>query len=83
MKLLEERLPVESITVMVQREAAQRICAAPGSRQVGAISLAVQYYAEARTLFTVSPGSFTPPPEGHQRGHSAAPPHRSSGAPRQ
>ena len=63
MKLLEERLPVESITVMVQREAAQRICAAPGSRQVGAISLAVQYYAEARTLFTVSPGSFTPPPK--------------------
>ena len=63
MKLLEERLPVESITVMVQREAAQRICAEPGSRQAGAISLAVQYYAEARSLFTVSPGSFTPPPK--------------------
>lgn len=63
MKLLEERLPVESITVMVQREAAQRICAVPGSRQVGAISLAVQYYAEAQSLFTVSPGSFTPPPK--------------------
>lgn len=62
MKLLEDRLPVENITVMVQREAAERICAAPGSRGAGAVSLAVQYYAVPRTLFTVSPGSFTPPP---------------------
>ena len=45
MKLLEERLPVESITVMVQREAAQRLTAAEGSRESGAISLAVRYYA--------------------------------------
>jgi len=63
MKLLEERLPVESITVMVQKEAADRISAPPGSRESGAISLAVQYFASPRTLFTVSPGSFTPPPK--------------------
>lgn len=63
MKLLEERLPVESITVMVQKEAADRIAAAPGSRESGAISLAVRYFAEPETLFTVSPGSFTPPPK--------------------
>ena len=63
MRLLEERLPVESITAMVQKEAADRIAAAPGSRESVAISLAVRYYAEPKTLFTVSPGSFTPPPK--------------------
>lgn len=63
MKLLEDRLPVESITVMVQKEAADRICAAPGTREAGAISLAVRYYARPQVLFTVSPGSFTPPPK--------------------
>lgn len=63
MKLLEERLPVESITVMVQKEAAERICAQPGTRDAGAISLAVRYYAQPRILFSVSPGSFTPPPK--------------------
>ena len=63
MKLLEERLPVESITVMVQKEAAERICAAPGTREAGAISLAVRYYATPQVLFSVSPGSFTPPPK--------------------
>ena len=62
MMLLESRLPVDSITVMVQREAAQRLCAAPGTRQAGAVTLAVQYYAEAQTLFTVSRGSFLPAP---------------------
>lgn len=63
MKLLEERLDVESITVMVQKEAAERITAPPGSRQSGAISLAVRYFASPKLLFTVSPGSFTPPPK--------------------
>lgn len=62
MMLLESRLPVDSITVMVQREAAQRLCATPGTRQAGAVTLAVQYYAEAQTLFTVSRGSFLPAP---------------------
>lgn len=63
MKLLEDRLPVRSITVMVQKEAAQRICAPMPSRQAGAITAAIHYYAEPRLLFEVSPGSFLPPPD--------------------
>ncbi len=62
MNLLESRLPVTNITVMVQKEAAQRLCATPGTREAGAVTLAVQYYAEAETLFTVSRGSFMPAP---------------------
>lgn len=60
MHLLEARLPVKAITVMVQKEAADRICAAPGSRNAGALSAAVSYYASARVLFSVSRGSFMP-----------------------
>ncbi len=63
MKLLEERLPIEHITVMVQKEAAERITAAPGTRAAGAISYAVHYYAEPQLLFSVQPGSFYPPPK--------------------
>lgn len=63
MCLLEQRLPVSCITVMVQKEAAQRLCATPGTRECGAVSLAVQYYAEAQTLFSVSRGSFLPAPK--------------------
>lgn len=63
MRLLEEKLPIEHITVMVQKEAADRITATPGTRQAGAISYAVDYYAEPRLLFTVQPGSFYPPPK--------------------
>ena len=63
MKLLEERLPIRHITVMVQKEAAQRLCAAPGTRQAGAVSYAVHYYARPKVLFTVQPGSFFPPPK--------------------
>ena len=63
MKLLEENLPIDNITVMVQKEAAARICAAAGSREAGAISLAVQYYSRPQVCFNVSPGSFYPPPK--------------------
>ena len=63
MSLLEQRLPISSITVMVQKEAAVRICAKPGSRECGALSLAVSYYSEAKQLFSVSRGSFMPAPE--------------------
>lgn len=63
MALLESRLPVTNITVMVQKEAAQRLCAVPGTRQAGAVTLAVQYYAEAQTLFSVSRGNFMPAPQ--------------------
>lgn len=63
MGLLEQRLPVESITVMVQREAADRLCARPGERASGAVSAAVWYYSEPQKLFSVSRGSFLPAPE--------------------
>ncbi|MBQ4616833.1 MAG: 16S rRNA (adenine(1518)-N(6)/adenine(1519)-N(6))-dimethyltransferase RsmA [Clostridia bacterium] len=62
MHFLESRLPIESITVMVQKEAAARLCAKQGSREAGAVTLAVQYYAEAEVLFDVSRGSFMPAP---------------------
>ena len=63
MRLLEERLPIQSITVMVQKEAADRICALPGTREAGAVSVAVRYYAEPELLFRVSRGSFMPAPQ--------------------
>ena len=63
MNLLESRLPISSLTVMVQKEAAQRICAMPGSREVGAVSIAVRYYCEPIVLFQVSRGSFMPAPD--------------------
>lgn len=63
MYLLESRIPVDCITVMVQKEAADRLCAKPGTRECGAVTLAVQYYAEAEKLFTVSRGSFIPSPK--------------------
>ena len=63
MRLLEEKLPIRNITVMVQKEAAQRLCAAPGTREAVAISYAVAYYAKPKLLFTVQPGSFYPAPK--------------------
>lgn len=62
MKVLESRLPVRALTVMVQKEAADRICAAPGTRECGAISYAVRYFSEPKLLFKVSRGSFMPAP---------------------
>lgn len=62
MRVLESRLPVSAMTVMVQKEAADRICAKPGTRECGAISLAVSYYSEPKMLFGVSRGSFMPSP---------------------
>lgn len=62
MSLLESRLPVTGITVMVQKEAAARLCARPGTRECGAVTLAVQYYAHPEILFSVSRGSFLPAP---------------------
>lgn len=63
MTLLESRLPIEAVTVMVQKEAAQRLCAPVGSRLSGAVTVAVDYYAEAQKLFDVSAGSFMPAPK--------------------
>lgn len=62
MNLLESHLPFSAITVMVQREAAERICAKVGSRESGAVTVAVRYYSEPEVLFNVSRGSFMPAP---------------------
>ena len=63
MKLLESKIGAESITVMVQKEAAVRLCAEVGSRDAGAVSVAVSYYAEAKKMLDVSKGSFMPQPK--------------------
>lgn len=63
MLLLESRLPIKSITVMVQKEAADRLCAEVGSRDGGAVTVAVNYYAESEKLFFVPRDSFLPPPK--------------------
>ena len=76
MKLLGDRLPIESLTVMVQKEAADRLAAAPGTRASSAISCAVSYYATSKMMFTAAPGSFYPAPQGDQRcGADGDPPH--------
>ena len=62
MRLLEERLPIDAVTVMVQKEAAARLCASPGERECGAVSVAVHYFSEPEILFPVGRGSFYPPP---------------------
>ena len=63
MSLLESKLPIESITVMVQKEAAERLCAEVGSRDSGAVTAAVTYYAEKEILFEVGRESFLPAPK--------------------
>ena len=63
MRLLEEKLPIRNITVMVQKEAADRLAAAPGTRASSAISCAVSYYATSKLMFTAAPGSFYPAPK--------------------
>lgn len=62
MLLLEKRLPIKSITVMVQKEAADRLCAELGTREAGAVTVAVRYFSTPKMLFKVSRGSFMPPP---------------------
>lgn len=63
MYFLEEKAKIENMTVMVQKEAADRLCAEVGSRESGAVTVAVNYYAEAKKLFSVSKGSFMPAPK--------------------
>ena len=60
--LLEEKLPIKAITVMIQKEAADRLSTPVGSRDSGAITVCTNYYAEVKHLFNVSRGSFMPPP---------------------
>lgn len=62
MGLLEQRLPVTRLVTMVQKEVAERMVAAPGGKDYGALSVAVQYYTEAKIEFIVPPSSFIPAP---------------------
>ena len=63
MKLLEEELDLESITVMVQKEVADRLIAIPGSKDSGAITYSVYYYATSESILDVPKTSFVPAPE--------------------
>lgn len=62
MGLFESRVPLESITAMVQLEVAERMQEGPGSKEYGALSLAVQYYSKPRIVLKVGAGSFIPRP---------------------
>lgn len=63
MNVLESGIPFAKMTVMVQKEVAQRMCAQPGTKAYGALSIAVQFYTEPKILFTVPPHCFVPQPE--------------------
>ena len=62
MKLLQDRLPINAITTMVQREAADRLCAPLGTREAGAVTVAVNFYSKPEKLFGVGRHSFMPSP---------------------
>ena len=62
MKLLEEKLPIETITVMIQKEVADRLVEVPGGKNSGAITYSVYYYAKAEEVLKVMPNSFIPEP---------------------
>lgn len=62
MKLLEEKLNIDSITVMIQKEVADRLIALPGKKNTGAITYSVYYYAEANKIMDVENNSFIPEP---------------------
>jgi len=62
MRILEERMPVELLVTMVQKEVAERMVARPGTKEYGALSVAVQYYTEPEIVFIVPPTAFIPPP---------------------
>ncbi len=63
MSLLEQKLPLDSVTVMVQKEVADRMQASPGTKEYGALSLAVQYYTEPCIIAFVPPNCFMPRPK--------------------
>ena len=63
MRFLQSGLPIRSITVMVQKEVADRFCAAPGNDAYGAVTAVLSYYGKATRLFTVSAGNFMPRPK--------------------
>jgi 16S rRNA (adenine1518-N6/adenine1519-N6)-dimethyltransferase len=63
MKLLKSRLPFEYITIMIQSEVADRLCARAGSKDFGAITAVLNYYGEAERLFDVTADNFVPAPK--------------------
>lgn len=63
MKLLEEEYDIESITVMVQKEVGERLCAKPGSRDFGAVTVGVNYYSKSKIIIDVPKDNFMPVPE--------------------
>jgi len=63
MKFLEERVPVQSLTIMIQKEVADRMQAKPGTKDYGALSIAVQYYCNPKILLKVPPSVFIPQPK--------------------
>ena len=63
MKLLEDRLKIKSITVMVQKEVGERICATHKDKEYGAITVSVQYYSEPQIIIDVPKENFLPAPE--------------------
>lgn len=63
MKLLESRLPFETINIMIQAEVADRLCAKAGSKDYGAITAVLAYYGHAEKLFTVTADRFVPAPK--------------------
>ncbi|HLS09022.1 16S rRNA (adenine(1518)-N(6)/adenine(1519)-N(6))-dimethyltransferase RsmA [Lentibacillus sp.] len=62
MKLLREDLPAASLTVMIQKEVAERMAAKPNTKSYGSLSIAVQYYTEAKVVMNVPKSVFMPPP---------------------
>ncbi|MGA3053883.1 MAG: 16S rRNA (adenine(1518)-N(6)/adenine(1519)-N(6))-dimethyltransferase RsmA [Candidatus Korobacteraceae bacterium] len=65
LRILELHQNIERAVIMVQREVADRIAAAPGSRDYGLLSATVQLFARVDKLFTLPPGAFSPPPQVH------------------
>ena len=63
MGLFESHVPIDSITIMVQKEVADRMQEGPGSKEYGALSLAVQYYAKPEIVVNVPPSCFMPQPK--------------------
>lgn len=63
MKFLEEKVPVKSLTIMIQKEVADRMQAGPGTKDYGALSIAVQYYSNPKILLKVPPSVFIPQPK--------------------
>jgi 16S rRNA (adenine1518-N6/adenine1519-N6)-dimethyltransferase len=62
LKLLNDNLPIRGIVIMIQKEVADRLAASPGTKEYGSLSIAVQYYAEAKTMMVVPHTVFIPKP---------------------